>query len=360
MPDAGSTSSKRSPESRGRSAVPARPPSPSWNVSSDAASSRSLPLSPAFSALTPRTGAASDRTRTKHVVTPPARLAVLLLSLAGASQAFAGRPVFHALTLEQLAERADAIVVVTPLTPLARRNGCLTVFRFRLVEILKAGDRVRLPAAGMELRVSDRGLAANLDCEARRAKPGGVSFAAERYERPGGPLDLAKASIVFLVSPGDGGKPKAEPRFVADRAWEALEARSQIEAALGQGSPAGSPFGHAVARSDCAPWDGPALSVLLSPSTATDGGPSGRPRLSISLWASPRTLAGRTVKRNGSQEHLPPGGPWTPAPQVSGERHPDIAGQRKPVLAAPLAVHHGFRCSPVDVFEGQPCHLSGP
>ena len=49
---------------------------------------------------------------------------------------------------------------------------------------------------------------------------------------------------------------------------------------------------HASARADCAPWDGPATTIILSESPIDDS-PTG-PYLSISVYRSPRQAGGRT------------------------------------------------------------------
>lgn len=55
--------------------------------------------------------------------------------------------------------------------------------------------------------------------------------------------------------------------------------------------PAGYPY--ASAHADCAPWDGPAVTILLT-TQAPDSIAVTGPYVSISVWRSATTLAGRT------------------------------------------------------------------
>jgi len=65
-------------------------------------------------------------------------------------------------------------------------------------------------------------------------------------------------------------------------------------AAAAIAGPAGPPFSHGLIQSSCAPWDGPAIEVTLTPEPAqckrTDG-----PYIAIGVWRGLPIHAGQTV-----------------------------------------------------------------
>ena len=63
--------------------------------------------------------------------------------------------------------------------------------------------------------------------------------------------------------------------------------------------PAGFPYAYAVA--DCAPWDGPAVTLYLTPIPA-DSTDFPWPQLRISVWRSADTLPGRTFAWPSDQQ----------------------------------------------------------
>ena len=60
-------------------------------------------------------------------------------------------------------------------------------------------------------------------------------------------------------------------------------------------------FPFATASSDCAPWDGPAVSVLLTP-TAQSGESVAAPFLRVTLYDSRERVARRTIRWPGDAE----------------------------------------------------------
>ncbi|MDH4351577.1 MAG: hypothetical protein OEY20_09150 [Gemmatimonadota bacterium] len=56
-------------------------------------------------------------------------------------------------------------------------------------------------------------------------------------------------------------------------------------------------FPHAMAVRSCAPWDGPATDIILTPEPVDSAasGPAAPPYVSIGIWQGPETLAGTTI-----------------------------------------------------------------
>lgn len=215
---------------------------------------------------------------------------VALAGLLAAGGADAGRPVFEGLTLEEVVSRSEAIVRAAPLAYPPEMEGCVTTFRFRLLEVLANTGGTRLPERGATLLVTDRGLAAPFDCEVRRRAPGGVSFKAPRYARKEGPVKLAALpeALLFLRRTGEDG----ELSFAADEAWETIRALERVTALVRPVAGAAD-FSDAVAGPDCSPWDGPALTLRLRTGGRDDV--AGRSSLTVSVWEKPARLAGRKV-----------------------------------------------------------------
>ena len=60
------------------------------------------------------------------------------------------------------------------------------------------------------------------------------------------------------------------------------------------------PFTHAVAMQDCAPWDGAAMSILLTTEAVNDSSAViGSPHLRLSVWRSPSVLQNATIQWPG-------------------------------------------------------------
>ena len=213
-----------------------------------------------------------------------------LVGLLAAGAADAGRPVFEGLTLEEVVSRSEAIVRAAPLESPSAMDGCVTTFRFRLLQVLANPGGTLLPAPGATLLGTDRGLAAQFDCEVRRRAPGGVSFKAPRYARKEGRGRLAALpeALLFLRRTGEDG----ELSFVADEAWETVRAHKRVTA-LVRPVAGTADFSDAVAGPDCAPWDGPALTLLLR--TEAGGDEAGRSSVTVSVWEKPARLSGRKV-----------------------------------------------------------------
>lgn len=60
-------------------------------------------------------------------------------------------------------------------------------------------------------------------------------------------------------------------------------------------------YPYAYAAADCAPWDGPAVTILLTARPADSNAVSG-PHVSISVWRSATALAGQTVAWPSDQQ----------------------------------------------------------
>lgn len=56
-------------------------------------------------------------------------------------------------------------------------------------------------------------------------------------------------------------------------------------------------FPHAMAVRSCAPWDGPATDIILTPEPVDSAalGPSALPYVSIGIWQGPESLSGTTI-----------------------------------------------------------------
>ena len=67
------------------------------------------------------------------------------------------------------------------------------------------------------------------------------------------------------------------------------------------GPPAG--YGYAVAMADCAPWDALAVTLYLTPTRATSESIA-PPFLRVSVYSSPRTVAGRAFEWTGSMSQV--------------------------------------------------------
>ena len=62
------------------------------------------------------------------------------------------------------------------------------------------------------------------------------------------------------------------------------------ELASREASPAGLPFAFAV--HDCAPWDGPAVTIYLTPTAGSGSTPLSWPHVRVSVWRAAETLPG--------------------------------------------------------------------
>tara|TARA_B100000315_G_C14512531_1_gene557657 strand:+ start:773 stop:1300 length:528 start_codon:yes stop_codon:yes gene_type:complete len=133
-----------------------------------------------------------------------------------------GRPVFHEITLEQLIQQSDAILIVSGKEPFQTKSECFISDYFLIEEVLFSTDKLKLLQPGKELIVNNRGLASHFDCEARKNNPSGVSFAANRYyQLSPTTLNSLEKPIIFIKISGKGSaQDLPEVSFTHDWAFE--------------------------------------------------------------------------------------------------------------------------------------------
>lgn len=113
--------------------------------------------------------------------------------------AIAGRPVFHDLSLTELAEASDVIAVVTQSRPfesiIKAEHGCDSIqWRMPVVEVLKTDYKELSPIIEARSNVTSV-----RDCTYRQGgKTTGASFAAERYSTSDPNAAKQGQFIVFL------------------------------------------------------------------------------------------------------------------------------------------------------------------
>jgi hypothetical protein len=69
--------------------------------------------------------------------------------------------------------------------------------------------------------------------------------------------------------------------------------------APGPGAPDSGPLAHAAARQTCAPWDGPAVSIVLAGDSLAAEAPS-PPYVEFRIYRSVERLSGRTLRFSGT------------------------------------------------------------
>lgn len=119
---------------------------------------------------------------------------------------FAGRPVFHTLSMQDLAAASDAIVLVEKATPFAGdvkgAYGCTrNLWRVRIERVIKTSSAFAALAPTKQTLVVFRNPTGFAGCVySEGGKTSGVSYSATRYQ-PTQPVEVADqdAFIVFLA-----------------------------------------------------------------------------------------------------------------------------------------------------------------
>lgn len=73
-------------------------------------------------------------------------------------------------------------------------------------------------------------------------------------------------------------------------------------AACSAPAPGPTPFAHAAYHDDCAPWDGPAVTLYLSHEAMAEPHAPPRPHVSVALYSSLTSLVGSTLRWEGRDD----------------------------------------------------------
>jgi hypothetical protein len=150
----------------------------------------------------------------------------IILILIG-SVSFAGRPVFHDLTLEQITAKSDAVLIVEKVKPfqLSERKlagNCVELsWPLKVKEVLKNKTKEHIEV-GKSISVIVNATAI-FDCSTRIDNPTGVSFAAERYV-PSTPLLLDNIDMFIIFVRAD----KKQIHLIAQDSIEQVLRKEEI------------------------------------------------------------------------------------------------------------------------------------
>ncbi len=143
----------------------------------------------------------------------------------------AGRPVFHELSLPELAQSSGLIAIVAKApaeVAIKGAYGCESLeWRLSVVSILKASPGIPAkPGSKIDVRLNATSYE---DCVLRKGGgTKGASFPASRY-KPSDPDAPRQRRFIVFLQPGDAGF-----RLAADLAFESIGKRSDVESLVNE------------------------------------------------------------------------------------------------------------------------------